>query len=64
MGIFDEDDHPLRKGSEIVIGQPLDQLSIHELQERVEQLKTEIERVQEEIDRKGSATSYAEKFFK
>ena len=64
MGIFDEDDHPLRKGCEIAIGQPLDQLSIHELQERVEQLKTEIERVQEEINRKGSATSYAEKFFK
>ncbi len=65
MGIFDDDDgihHPAAAG--IVVGEPLSNLSIHELSERLEQLKAEIVRVRNEIEAKSSTNSSAERIFK
>ncbi|GHB38898.1 hypothetical protein GCM10007094_30470 [Pseudovibrio japonicus] len=64
MGIFDDDDTPRRATSGVVLGEPLSALSIHELNERLEQLKAEITRVEDEIKTKSNISASAERFFK
>ncbi|KZL20808.1 hypothetical protein PsAD2_01297 [Pseudovibrio axinellae] len=64
MGIFDEDDTPRQAVSSIQVGEPLTSLSIHELNERLERLKTEIARVESEIKTKSEVNTSAEDFFK
>ncbi len=64
MGIFDDDDTPRRAPSGVVLGEPLSALSIHELNERLEQLKAEITRVENEIKTKSNVNTSAERFFK
>ncbi|WP_109315111.1 DUF1192 domain-containing protein [Pseudovibrio ascidiaceicola] len=64
MGLFDDDDTPRPATSGVVVGEPLTNLSIHELNERLEQLKAEIVRVENEIKTKSNANTSAESFFK
>ncbi|MES0871895.1 DUF1192 domain-containing protein [Pseudovibrio sp. SCP19] len=64
MGIFDDDETPRSTTSGIVVGEPLSNLSIHELSERLEQLKEEIKRVENEIKTKSDINTSAESFFK
>ncbi|KZK88277.1 hypothetical protein PsW64_00840 [Pseudovibrio sp. W64] len=67
MGLFDDDDTPRPATSGVMVGEPLTNLSIHELNEHLEhleQLKAEIVRVENEIETKSSANSSAESFFK
>ncbi|QUS55250.1 DUF1192 domain-containing protein [Pseudovibrio brasiliensis] len=64
MGIFDDDETPRSTTSGIVVGEQLSNHSIHELNERLEQLKAEIERVENEIKTKSDVNSSAESFFK
>ncbi|KZL23379.1 DUF1192 domain-containing protein [Pseudovibrio sp. WM33] len=64
MGLFNDDDTPRPATSGVMVGEPLTNLSIHELNERLEQLKAEIVRVENELETKSSASSSAESFFK
>ncbi len=64
MGIFDDDDTPRASTSAIVVGEPLSDLSLHELNERLEQLNSEIQRVENEIKAKSAINTSAESFFK
>ena len=62
MGLFDDDTPPARPPHEI--GQPLDGLSLHELDERIAMLRGEIARLEDEKRRKGAANDAAEMAFK
>jgi uncharacterized small protein (DUF1192 family) len=59
----DDDDKQIR---EVLheIGQDLSSLSLDDLAERVNMLKTEIKRLEAEISSKGSSRSAAESFFR
>jgi len=61
--MFDED-RPKPKPPAHELGQPLDQLSIKEIETRIELLQAEILRLQEAKAGKGSARSVAESLFK
>ncbi|MCO4317572.1 DUF1192 domain-containing protein [Phyllobacterium sp. 21LDTY02-6] len=61
MSVFDEE--PRRKVAH-EIGQDLSLLSVAELDERIELLKTEIVRLEEERGRKGSSKLAAEALFR
>jgi uncharacterized small protein (DUF1192 family) len=63
MAAFDEDDRPKKKLSH-EIGQDLTLLSVQELRERIELLKTEIARLEADIKGKEATRSAAEVFFK
>lgn len=62
MALFDDEPAAARKPHEL--GQPLDGLSVHEIDERIAMLRTEITRLEEERRRKGDANSAAEMAFK
>ena len=59
-----EEDEKPRTPSGYVLGQPLEALSVDELDERVGELRDEIERLQEARSRKLAAQSAAQAFFK
>ena len=63
MPAIDEDDRPKKKLSH-EIGQNLTLLSVEELRERIELLKTEIARLEADIKSKQASRSAAEVFFK
>ncbi len=63
MPAIDEDDRPRKKISH-EIGQNLTLLSVEELHERIELLKTEIARLEADIKSKQASRSAAEVFFK
>jgi uncharacterized small protein (DUF1192 family) len=60
--MFLDDDQPKKQPAH-VLGMDLSSLSIDELQERVSLLKTEIARLEAEIQAKGSTRQAAEQFF-
>lgn len=62
MALFDDEPRPSPKVHEI--GQPLDGMSVHELDERIAMLRTEITRLEDERRRKGAANDAAEMAFK
>ena len=62
--MFDEDEEKAKKRRDIEIGSDLSTLSVDELDERVELLKAEIGRIEEEKKQKQSSLSAAEAFFK
>ena len=62
--MFDEDEEKAKKRRDIEIGSDLSTLSVDELDERVELLKAEIARIEEEKKQKQSSLSAAEAFFK
>ena len=67
MALFDETDPfgTVRKApTQHEIGQPLDALSVHELDERIEMLKAEILRLEEMRTRKEASRQAADAFFK
>ncbi len=49
---------------EIVVGESLERLSLDELNERIVRLKSEIERVEKEIEHKQAIGARAESVFK
>ena len=63
MPAIDEDDKPKKKISHD-LGQDLTLLSVEELRERIELLKTEIARLEADIRNKQASRSAAEVFFK
>lgn len=62
MAIFD--DEPVKKPRVHEIGQDLSLLSVAELNERIAQLKTEIERLEAELKAKGVTKAAAEALFR
>ena len=62
MVVFD--DEPVKKPRQHEIGQDLSLLSIDELNERIGQLKAEIERLEAAVSAKGSTKSAAEALFR
>lgn len=62
MALFDEE--PVKKARIHEIGQDLSLLSIAELEERIGQLRTEIERLQAEMSAKGDTRQAAEALFR
>jgi uncharacterized small protein (DUF1192 family) len=63
MPAFDEDDRPKKKIAH-EIGQDLALLSVQELRERIDLLKTEIARLEADIKTKQATRSAAEGIFK
>lgn len=63
MPALDEDDRPKKKLTH-ELGQDLTLLSVAELRERIELLKTEIARLESDIKGKQASRSAAENFFK
>ena len=63
MPAIDDDDRPKKK---IVheIGQDLALISVKELQERIALLKSEITRLEADINRKEASRNVADQFFK
>ena len=61
---MDWDDIEPKKKVEIIVGDDLSQLSIEELRDRVEALKNETTRINEEIQSKQSGKSAADDIFK
>jgi uncharacterized small protein (DUF1192 family) len=55
---------PPRKPSGIVIGENLDLLSVSELEQRIEALQTEMERVKAMLQSKRASKSAADAFFR
>ena len=66
MAIFDDerDAAPRPAPGRHEIGQKLDLLSVHELDERIETLKAEIERLRAARDAKAASRAAADAFFK
>lgn len=62
MALFDEE--PVKKARIHEIGQDLSLLSIAELEERIGQLRTEIERLEAEMSAKGDTKQAAEALFR
>jgi uncharacterized small protein (DUF1192 family) len=63
MPAMDDDDRPKKKIAH-EIGQDLTLLSVAELRERIELLKSEIARLEADIKGKQASRSAAENFFK
>ena len=63
MPAIDEEDRPKKKIAH-EIGQDLTLLSVAELRERIELLKSEIARIEADIKGKQASRSAAENFFK
>lgn len=61
---MDAEEDRVKRQREIVIGEDLSMLSVEELEERIELLKQEIERITTDIQSKQSSLSAAEAFFK
>ncbi len=68
MSIFDDESpfgaSPRKAATHHEIGQALDALSVHELAERIDLLKTEIERLELAKDAKQASKQAADSFFK
>jgi uncharacterized small protein (DUF1192 family) len=62
MTIFD--DEPIKKPRKHEIGQDLSMLSVGELEERIDQLRTEIVRLEAEVRAKGATKAAAEAMFR
>jgi uncharacterized small protein (DUF1192 family) len=62
MAAFDEE--PARKPAKHEIGQDLSALSVHELEERIQLLEAEIERLAAAKAKKTDSKTAAESFFK
>ena len=62
MALFD--DEPRKKPKQHEIGQDLSLLSVGELDERIALLKAEIERLEAELQAKGTTKSAAESLFR
>jgi uncharacterized small protein (DUF1192 family) len=60
---MDLEDLP-RPKPQIVVGEPLDTISLEELQRRVIDLEGEIARIRSEISRKQASKAAADAFFK
>lgn len=63
MALFDEE-QPRKKPAVHEIGQDLSTLSVAELDERMERLRAEIERLAEARTKKAASLSAADAFFK
>lgn len=63
MSIFSDDDRPAPKPGH-QIGQDLSMLSLAEIDQRVEALKAEIERLMEMREKKDASRSAADAFFR
>ena len=61
MALFDDEPRPAKPHE---LGQSLDGLSVHELDERIAMLREEITRLEGERNRKGAANDAAEMAFK
>ncbi len=61
---MDVEEDRVKRQRDIVIGEDLSMLSVEELEERIELLKQEIERITTDIQSKQSSLSAAEAFFK
>ena len=62
---IDPDDLPLKKrATEIVLGQDLSQLSVFELEARIQDMESEIARCRQAIAAKGASKNAADAFFK
>ncbi len=59
-----DDDEPRPDRNKHELGMRLDDLSVDELGERISQLKAEIARLEQEIEKKTSSRSAADSFFK
>ena len=55
---------PRKKAPEIVLGEVLDALSVHELEARIEALESELQRCKEAIVSRNTTRSAADAFFK
>ena len=53
-----------KKKPDIVIGDPLDAISVAELEQRIEALESEIARIRAEIAKKRASRSAADAFFR
>lgn len=62
MALFDDEPVKLKRIHEI--GQDLSQLSVAELEERIDQLRAEISRLEDELKAKGSTRVAAEALFR
>lgn len=62
MALFDEE--PVKKLRIHEIGQDLSLLSVAELEERIDQLRSEIERLEAEMVAKGATRQAAEALFR
>lgn len=61
---MDLDDLPKKKPTTITVGEPLDLLSVAELEQRVQALESETDRVRAAIASKQASKSAADAFFK
>jgi uncharacterized small protein (DUF1192 family) len=61
---MDLDDFRPKPKPQIVVGEKLDELSVGELERRIEQLSAEIERVRAELASKRDRVAAAEALFK
>ena len=66
MAAFDEEvfGAPRKPPASHEIGQPIDALSVHELEERIEALKAEIARLEAAIKAREATKNAASAFFK
>lgn len=62
MALFD--DEPVNRTPVHVLGQNLSELSVDDLEERIGQLRAEIDRLENEMTAKGSSRLAAEAFFR
>jgi len=58
-----DDEENSKKSSEIVIGEDLEPLSVDELKKRITLLKSEIVRIDSDIEKKQASKNAADKFF-
>lgn len=58
-----DDDENVKKSPEIVIGEDLEALSVDELKKRITLLKSEIDRIDSDIEKKQASKNAADKFF-
>jgi uncharacterized small protein (DUF1192 family) len=61
---MDLDDLPQKKKPAMVIGEPLDSVSLAELAQRITELEGEIARIRAEIAKKQASMAAAASFFK
>ncbi len=60
---MDLDDAP-KKSAQMVIGENLDSISVAELEQRIQLLESEINRLRAEISKKQASKSAADAFFR
>jgi uncharacterized small protein (DUF1192 family) len=60
--MFDDEERKVPKGHEV--GMPIDSMGVEELQERIQMLRTEIERLQAAVAARQQTRAAAESIFK